>query len=392
MSSAASDAIPGADALLDRLDPEQREVATSFGGPVAVIAGAGTGKTRAITHRIAYGVASGVYNPMSVLAVTFTTRAAGEMRGRLQQLGVRGVQARTFHSAALRQAQYFWPKAYGSDLPPVVDNRWGMVAEAASRLRVSTETAALRDLSGEIGWAKVSNVTPDRYVELATSEQRRLASFDAETVARVFAAYEEVKRERQRIDFEDILLCTAAMISDHERVAAQIRRTYRHLVVDEYQDVSPLQQTLLDLWRGESHDLCVVGDPAQTIHTFAGARASFLTGFAQRHPGTTVVRLVRLTATHSPQPGDRLGEILCDADLGILAAPPERYRAYAEGVRADYAHIDDASFVEGRIAVLQDLLARESLFHTDDARAHWDAPARANLTAEIESLTAALVS
>ncbi|HEX7738493.1 MAG TPA: hypothetical protein VF426_02465 [Marmoricola sp.] len=106
----------------------------------------------------------------------------------------------------------------------------------------------------------------------------------------------------------------------------------------------------------------------------------------------TVVRLVRLTATHSPQPGDRLGEILCDADLGILAAPPERYRAYAEGVRADYAHIDDASFVEGRIAVLQDLLARESLFHTDDARAHWDAPARANLTAEIESLTAALVS
>ncbi|WP_231920456.1 ATP-dependent DNA helicase UvrD2 [Microlunatus soli] len=281
------------DALLERLDPEQREVATTFGGPVAVIAGAGTGKTRAITHRIAYAVAAGVYNPTSVLAVTFTTRAAGEMRGRLQQLGVRGVQARTFHSAALRQAQYFWPKAYGSDLPPVVDNRWGMVAEAASRLRVSTETAALRDLSGEIGWAKVSNVTPDSYVGVAGRQDRQLASFDAETVARVFAAYEEVKRDRQRIDFEDILLCTAAMISDHDRVAAEIRRTYRHLVVDEYQDVSPLQQTLLDLWRGESQDICVVGDPAQTIHTFAGAQASFLTGFAKRHPGSTVVRLVR---------------------------------------------------------------------------------------------------
>ena len=285
--------MPSADALLERLDPEQREVATTFGGPVAVIAGAGTGKTRAITHRIAYAVASGVYNPTSVLAVTFTTRAAGEMRGRLQQLGVRGVQARTFHSAALRQAQYFWPKAYRSDLPPVIDNRWGMVAEAASRLRVSTETAALRDLTQEIGWAKVSNVTPDSYPTLAGRHDRRLASFDAETVARVFATYEEVKRERQRIDFEDILLCTAAMISDHDRVAAEIRRTYRHLVVDEYQDVSPLQQTLLDLWRGESNDICVVGDPAQTIHTFAGAQASFLTGFARRHQGSTVIRLVR---------------------------------------------------------------------------------------------------
>ncbi|QDP98748.1 ATP-dependent DNA helicase UvrD2 [Microlunatus elymi] len=279
--------------MLDRLDPEQRAVATSLGGPVAVIAGAGTGKTRAITHRIAYAVATGVYAPTSVLAVTFTTRAAGEMRGRLQRLGIAGVQARTFHSAALRQAQYFWPKAYGSDLPPVLDNRYGVIAEAASRLRLPTAAPGLRDLMSEISWAKVSNVTPDSYLELAGSRGRELASFDAETVARAFAAYEEVKRERQRIDFEDILLCTAAMIAEHDRVATEIRRTYRHLVVDEYQDVSPLQQALLDLWRGDSQDLCVVGDPAQTIHSFAGAQAGFLTGFAKRHPGSTVIRLIR---------------------------------------------------------------------------------------------------
>jgi DNA helicase-2/ATP-dependent DNA helicase PcrA len=285
--------LPGADELLDRLDPEQREVATTLGGPVAVIAGAGTGKTRAITHRIAYAVATGVYAPTAVLAVTFTTRAAGEMRGRLQQLGVPGVQARTFHSAALRQAQFFWPKAYRSDLPPVIENRMGLVAEAASRLRISTEQAGLRDLVTEIAWAKVSNVTPADYAALAARQQRQLASHDAETVARVFATYEQVKRDRQRIDFEDILLCTAAMIAEHPAIADRIRRTYRHLVVDEYQDVSPLQQALLDLWRGDSTDLCVVGDPAQTIHSFAGAQPTFLTGFARRLPGTTVIRLVR---------------------------------------------------------------------------------------------------
>ncbi|WP_195909159.1 ATP-dependent DNA helicase UvrD2 [Microlunatus sp. Gsoil 973] len=283
----------GAEELLDRLDPEQREVATSLGGPVAVIAGAGTGKTRAITHRIAYAVATGVCAPTNVLAVTFTTRAAGEMRGRLQQLGVHGVQARTFHSAALRQAQYFWPRAYKSDLPPIVDNRYGLVAEAASRLRISAESAGLRDLITEISWAKVSNVTPEDYPRIAATGNRQLASYDAETVARVFGTYEQVKRERVRIDFDDILLCTAAMIAEYPQVADEIRRTYRHLVVDEYQDVSPLQQAVLDLWRGDSHDLCVVGDPAQTIHSFAGAQASFLTGFAKRHPDTTVVRLVR---------------------------------------------------------------------------------------------------
>ncbi|HLL63126.1 MAG TPA: ATP-dependent DNA helicase UvrD2 [Propionibacteriaceae bacterium] len=281
------------EALLDALDPEQREVATALTGPVVVIAGAGTGKTRAITHRIAYGVATGAYNPTSVLAVTFTTRAAGELRGRLQGLGATGVSARTFHSAALRQAQYFWPRVYGGELPAVLDNRMGLVAEAASRLRVKVDTPKLRDLVGEIAWAKVSNVGAEDYVRLAAAARRELASFDPETVARIFAAYERAKQDRGRIDFEDILLCAAALMSEHPEIADTIRRTYRHLVVDEYQDVSPLQEALLTLWRGDRTDLCVVGDPAQTIHTFAGARASYLTGFARRFPGTTVIRLVR---------------------------------------------------------------------------------------------------
>ena len=284
---------PDPEALLAGLDPEQREVATALRGPVVVIAGAGTGKTRAITHRIAYGVATGAYNPTSVLAVTFTTRAAGELRSRLHQLGATGVQARTFHSAALRQAQYFWPRVYGGELPQVLDNRMSLVAEAASRLRVAFDTPKLRDLVGEVAWAKVSNVSAEDYPRLAAAANRSVAAFDPETIARVFTAYETAKRDRGRIDFEDILLCTAALIAENPEVADAVRRTYRHLVVDEYQDVSPLQEALLDLWQGDRRDICVVGDPAQTIHTFAGARASFLTEFARRQPSATVVRLVR---------------------------------------------------------------------------------------------------
>ncbi|NNG18862.1 ATP-dependent DNA helicase UvrD2 [Naumannella sp. ID2617S] len=281
------------EALLDALDPEQRQVAMALTGPVAVIAGAGTGKTRAITHRIAYGVRTGAYAPTTVLAVTFTTRAAGELRARLQQLGVSGVQARTFHSAALRQAQYFWPRTMGGELPQILDNRMSLVAEAAGRLRVGVDTGILRDLVGEIGWAKVSNVQAADYPAIARSLGRELASVEPETVARVFAGYEEAKRNRGRIDFEDILLCTTALLTDHPEVAEEVRRTYRHLVVDEYQDVSPLQQRLLELWLGERAEVCVVGDPAQTIHSFAGARADYLTGFPKRHPEATVVRLVR---------------------------------------------------------------------------------------------------
>lgn len=281
------------DAILAALDPEQRAVATALQGPVVVIAGAGTGKTRAMTHRLAYAAATGAFDPRAVLALTFTTRAAGELRERLGALGVNGVQARTFHAAALRQAQYFWPRAYGNDLPPVAEQRLSLVADALRRERLPTETALLRDLAGEIAWAKVSNVAPQDYPALAAQQHREIAGHDPEAVSRVMVHYEAVKVARGVIDFEDILLCAAGLLAECPDVAGEVRRQYRHFVVDEYQDVSPLQQALLDLWRGDSEDLCVVGDPAQTIHSFAGAQARFLTGFASRHPNAVQVELVR---------------------------------------------------------------------------------------------------
>ncbi len=281
------------DELLNALDPEQREVALALRGPVRVLAGAGTGKTRAITHRIAYGVASGVYNPMEVLAVTFTTRAAGEMRTRLRSMGASAVQARTFHSAALRQVRYFWPKVYGGQPPELTASKIPIVAGAARRNRVEVNQATLRDLASEIEWAKVSNVRPDDYERVAPGRGREVSGLDAATVARVFGSYEELKRDQGRMDMEDVLLIGAALLSEDERVAAEVRRQYKWFTVDEFQDVSPIQSALLDLWLGGRDEICVVGDPAQTIYSFAGARASYLSEFPAKFAGTASIELVR---------------------------------------------------------------------------------------------------
>ncbi|WP_173872730.1 ATP-dependent DNA helicase UvrD2 [Streptomyces albus subsp. chlorinus] len=281
-----------ADAVLEGLDPEQREVATALHGPVCVLAGAGTGKTRAITHRIAYGVRAGILQPASVLAVTFTQRAAGEMRGRLRRLGAHGVQARTFHSAALRQLQFFWPRAVGGDLPPLLERKAPLVAEAATRCRLRLDRNELRDVTGEIEWAKVTQTVPEDYPAAAAKAGREAPRDPAET-GRIYALYEQLKRERSVIDFEDVLLLTVGVLEERPDIAETVRAQYQHFVVDEYQDVSPLQQRLLELWVGERENLCVVGDASQTIYSFTGATADHLLDFRTRHPGATVVKLVR---------------------------------------------------------------------------------------------------
>ncbi|MHA6762784.1 ATP-dependent DNA helicase UvrD2 [Streptacidiphilus sp. PAMC 29251] len=281
-----------ADAVLAGLDPEQRAVATALSGPVCVLAGAGTGKTRAITHRIAYGVRSGVMQPQRVLAVTFTARAAGEMRGRLRQLGAEGVQARTFHSAALRQLQYFWPRVVGGELPRLVERKIQLVGEAAARCRIRVERTELRDLTSEIEWAKVTQTVPEDY-PAAVRRAGREAPRDPAEIRQVYKVYEELKRDRGVIDFEDVLLLAVGVLEDRVEAAEQVRAQYQHFVVDEYQDVSPLQQRLLDLWLGPRSSLCVVGDASQTIYSFTGATPSYLLDFRLKHPDATVVKLVR---------------------------------------------------------------------------------------------------
>jgi DNA helicase-2/ATP-dependent DNA helicase PcrA len=281
-----------ADEVLAGLDPEQREVAEATRGPVCVLAGAGTGKTRAITHRIAYSVLTGVISPQRVLAVTFTTRAAGELRGRLRQLGAPGVQARTFHAAAYKQLHYFWPKVIGGEPPRLVESKLGLVAEAARACRLSFGRTELRDAAAEVEWAKVTQTRPADYAA-AAAKAGRTPPAEAVEMARVYDAYEQLRRDRNLLDFEGMLELTAAILTEHQHVANEFRDQYRYFVVDEYQDVNPLQKLLLDTWLGEREDLCVVGDPNQTIYSFTGASPSYLLGFTVEHPQAKVVKLVR---------------------------------------------------------------------------------------------------
>lgn len=344
-----------ADAVLDGLDPEQREVATALHGPVCVLAGAGTGKTRAITHRIAYGVRAGILHPSSVLAVTFTNRAAGEMRGRLRQLGAQGVQARTFHSAALRQLQYFWPKAIGSSLPRIVDRKVQLVADAAAACRVRLDRGELRDVTAEIEWCKVTQTVPADYA-LAAVKAGRESPRDPAEIAQLYAAYEDLKRERAVIDFEDVLLLTVAVLQDRHDIAEQVRAQYQHFVVDEYQDVSPLQQRLLELWLGDRDDLCVVGDASQTIYSFTGATPDHLLDFRTRHPGATVVKLVR-DYRSTPQVVHLANGLLAQARGRAADHRLELISQRAPGPAPGYAeYADEPAEAEGAARRIRELL------------------------------------
>ncbi len=277
-----------ATALLDGLDDQQRVAAEALLGPVCLLAGAGTGKTRAITHRIAYGVASGVYPPSRVMALTFTARAAGELRSRLRVLGAEGVAARTFHASALSQLNFFWPQVIGGTMPRLLDSKARLLAHAADTVRLKLDTATLRDAAAEIEWRKTSRLTVAEY---AARTRPLPPSLSIEKMVDLQDAYERLKDERRQIDFEDVLLAAAGMIEAEPRVAQQVREQYRFFVVDEYQDVSPLQHDLLRLWLGPRTDVCVVGDVSQTIYTFAGASPDYLLGFPGEFEDAVVLRL-----------------------------------------------------------------------------------------------------
>ncbi|MCY7403198.1 MAG: ATP-dependent helicase [Cryobacterium sp.] len=278
------------DSLLKGLDEQQRIAAEALIGPVCMLAGAGTGKTRAITHRIALGVLTGAYAPNRVMALTFTSRSAAELRGRLRQLGAGGVAARTFHAAALSQLNYFWPHVVGGQAPRILDGKGRILGHAAEALHLKIDTATLRDLAAEVEWRKTAGLSIEQYA--AGIARRSLPGrLDVDQVVALQQTYEKLKDERKQIDFEDVLLAMAGMIEAEPSVALQVREQYRFFVVDEYQDVSPLQHDLLALWLGDRRDLCVVGDASQTIYSFAGARSDYLLDFPKHYEDATVVRL-----------------------------------------------------------------------------------------------------
>ncbi len=337
-----------ADALLSGLDPEQREVALATRGAVCVLAGAGTGKTRAITHRIAYAAAIGVVNPAHVLALTFTVRAAGEMRGRLRQLGVAQVRASTFHAAALRQLNYFWPRVIGGRPPQLIDTKMSLVREAARQAQVRLDGPGLADAVSEIEWAKTIQVRPDTYARAAAAAARSPAA-GAQAMAAVYDGYERLRRERHLIDFESVLELTAAIVLEHRGAAETVRETFRYFVVDEYQDVNPLQKLLLDAWLGDRDDLCVVGDPHQVIYSFTGATPDYLTGFTAEFPGATLVRLVR-DYRSTPQVVTVANQLIRSGAALVAQRPPG-----PQPVLTQYA--DDPSEAAGVATAIRALVA-----------------------------------
>ncbi len=280
--------------LLAGLDPEQREAAAALLGPVCILAGAGTGKTRALTYRIAHGLRTGTYSPGSMLALTFTTKAAAELRGRLRRLGADGAVTRTFHSAALAQLGQFWPDVVGGPSPKLVENKARLIGEAGDALHLKLGGAALRDLASEIEWRKTSELSLERYGAAAAQQGRGMpGGLDIGQVVDIQTRYEQLKDDRRRLDFEDVLLATAGMLDSEPRVLAAVRAQYRFFTVDEYQDVSPLQHRLLELWRGDRTDVCVVGDASQTIYSFTGASSSYLLQFEREFPQAQIVKLHR---------------------------------------------------------------------------------------------------
>ena len=254
-------------------------------GPLCILAGAGTGKTTTITRRIAWQVASGAFPPQQIVAVTFTDKAAGELRARLRALGADGVRASTFHSAALALLRHFEGDP-GRILPSkaILLRRIGNSLPGAYRFRPAG------DLATEIEWAKNRRLTPDTYRDWLGDHDPPIPP---DLSLRVFQEYERRKDAEGLLDFEDLLERTARLLESDAEVRAAVHDRWRAFTVDEYQDVNLLQQSLLDLWLGDRDDLCAVGDDYQAIYGFTGASAEWLLALPRRFPGAHVVRLER---------------------------------------------------------------------------------------------------
>jgi DNA helicase-2/ATP-dependent DNA helicase PcrA len=274
-----------ADAIFEGLNPEQAEAVARVTGPVVILAGAGSGKTTTVTRRIANQVLSGAFRPAEILAVTFTQRAAAEMGERLAVLGVTGVRARTFHSAALALfRQYF------QDDREILGSKAKILAPLASRLPMPHKFVPVSDLAGEIERAKNRRVGPAEYAATLDGHEPVVPP---PIMARLYVDYERQKRERGLIDFEDMLSETTAAFQSAPQQLAHFRQRVRAFTVDEYQDVNLLQQELLDTWAGDRDDICVVGDDYQSIYSFTGATPRYLLDFHNKHPSAAVVKLVR---------------------------------------------------------------------------------------------------
>jgi ATP-dependent DNA helicase UvrD/PcrA len=282
-SSSATPSSPLRERIFDGLNPEQAKAAAAIRGPVVILAGAGSGKTTTITRRIANQIASGEFEAKNILAVTFTTKAAGEMVERLSRLGAAGVPARTFHAAALSQLTVL------GDLDvDLLEAKTKLLWQIRRELPQEHREQHLGELAGEIQRAKSRRVGPDDYLD---NLGEHLPPLPAELMQRVYTEYERRKRSARKLDFDDLLELAIQMYETNPRALARFQARYRAITVDEYQDVNLLQQTLLERWLGDRDDVCIVGDDYQAIFGFTGASPEYLLAMCEGYPNATVVTL-----------------------------------------------------------------------------------------------------
>jgi DNA helicase-2/ATP-dependent DNA helicase PcrA len=319
------------DRLLEDLNPSQRVAVMAPSGPLAIIAGAGSGKTRVISRRAAYAIETGIVPADQILLVTFTDKAAGEMVARMRDLGHPGVMARTFHAAALAQLRHFWPSRHdGALLPAILDSKIRLLVPLIGRLPGGYRFTPAKDIADAIEWAKVRRIRPEGWVRDGGDR----VSVPADLFAPLYRDYERAKANAGLIDFEDMLVETVELLEADPEATALVRSRKRWFSVDEYQDTNPLAERLLELWLGESPDLGVVGDPDQTIYTFTGATPDYLLHFAERHPGARVVTLAD-NYRSSPQILELANRLTAGGPRGVLRAiqppgPPPTVRRYRD--------------------------------------------------------------
>src|SRR5262245_15622530 len=300
------------------LNAEQRRAVEAVRGPVCILAGAGTGKTTTLAHRIANQVATGAFRADEILAVTFTDKAAGELRSRVERLGAPGVTVRTFHAAALGQLHQFAPERVGE----IVASKALPLRRIANSLPGAYKFRPAGDLATEIEWAKNRRITPERYsAELGDHEP----PIPRDLMRRVYRQYEQRKSAAGYVDFEDLLELAIGVFVKDDVALGLVRERFCAFTVDEYQDVNLLQQTLLELWLGARDDLCVVGDDYQSIYSFTGASPEHLLGMPARFPGAHIVRLEE-NSRSSPQVlalANRLVPGLGGAEKTLRATRPD---------------------------------------------------------------------
>lgn len=346
--------------ILENLDPEQRRAAEQLRGPVCILAGAGTGKTRTITHRIAYGIAKGVFTPNRVLALTYTNRAAGELRARLRGMGVPAVQVKTFHSAALSQIEFFWPQFAGVPAPQVIESKSKYITLAADTMKLQLDAGSTREIAAEIEWRKFSMLDLDDYQQVA-QQRGQVGGLSPARHLELQTAYEQLKVRDQKIDWEDVLILCLGLLRAEPRALEHVRAQYRFFTVDEYQDISPLQHALLDEWLGTREDLCVVGDPNQTIYSFTGASSKFLRSFQVRYEDAEVIELTRNYRSTRPIVDFANSTIRNQNLMADLEAATEQPNQSGVSTTLEHARVDVRGFnsVEDEIGWLANELKRK---------------------------------